>query len=127
MTATPIPRTLALTAYGDLDVTILRELPRAGARSRPTRWTAPARARAYERIREEIAEGRQCFVVCPLVEESEALQAKAATVEAERLAATEFRDQRVAADPRADADEATSRRRWRRSRWARPTCWWRPA
>ena len=55
-----------------------------------------ARARAYERIREEIAKGRQCFVVCPLVEESEALQAKAATVEAERLAATEFREQRVA-------------------------------
>ena len=56
---------------------------------------ARARARAYERIREEIAEGRQCFVVCPLVEESEALQAKAATAEAERLRATEFRDQRV--------------------------------
>jgi ATP-dependent DNA helicase RecG len=56
---------------------------------------ARARARAYERIREEIAKGRQCFVVCPLVEESEALQAKAATAEAERLAATEFRDQRV--------------------------------
>ena len=56
---------------------------------------ARARARAYERIREEIARGRQCFVVCPLVEESEALQARAATVEAERLSRTEFRDQRV--------------------------------
>jgi ATP-dependent DNA helicase RecG len=54
-----------------------------------------ARARAYERIREEIAAGRQCFVVCPLVEESEALQAKAATAEYERLRAGEFRDQRV--------------------------------
>jgi ATP-dependent DNA helicase RecG len=54
-----------------------------------------ARARAYERIREEIARGRQCFVVCPLVEESEALQAKAATAEAERLAATELRSHRV--------------------------------
>ena len=96
MTATPIPRTLALTAYGDLDVTILRELP-AGRRPVETHVVdgARARARAYERIREEIAKGRQCFVVCPLVEESEALQAKAATVEAERLAATEFRDQRV--------------------------------
>ena len=96
MTATPIPRTLALTAYGDLDVTILRELP-AGRRPVETYVVdgARARARAYERIREEIAKGRQCFVVCPLVEESEALQAKAATVEAERLAATEFREQRV--------------------------------
>ena len=96
MTATPIPRTLALTAYGDLDVTILRELP-AGRQPIATHAVdgARARARAYERIREEIAKGRQCFVVCPLVEESEALQAKAATVEAERLAATEFRDYRV--------------------------------
>ncbi len=96
MTATPIPRTLALTAYGDLDVTILRELP-AGRRPVETYVVdgARARARAYERIREEIAKGRQCFVVCPLVEESETLQAKAATAEAERLAATEFRDQRV--------------------------------
>ena len=96
MTATPIPRTLALTAYGDLDVTILRELP-AGRQPIATHAVdgARARARAYERIREEIAKGRQCFVVCPLVEESEALQAKAATVEAERLATTEFRDYRV--------------------------------
>jgi ATP-dependent DNA helicase RecG len=54
-----------------------------------------ARARAYERIREEIAQGRQCFVVCPLVTESEALQAKAAVDEAERLQATEFKDHRV--------------------------------
>jgi ATP-dependent DNA helicase RecG len=97
MTATPIPRTLALTAYGDLDATVLRELP-AGRKPVETYVVdgARARARAYERIREEIAKGRQCFVVCPLVEESEALQARAATVEAERLERTEFRDQRVA-------------------------------
>jgi len=97
MTATPIPRTLALTAYGDLDATVLRELP-AGRRPVETFVVdgARARARAYERIREEIAAGRQCFVVCPLVEESEALQAKAATVEADRLARTEFVDHRVA-------------------------------
>jgi ATP-dependent DNA helicase RecG len=96
MTATPIPRTLALTAYGDLDVTILRELP-AGRKPVATYAVdgARARARAYERIREEIEKGRQCFVVCPLVEESEALQAKAATAEAERLATTEFRAFRV--------------------------------
>ena len=76
MTATPIPRTLSLTAYGDLDATVLRELPRDGARSETFVVDgARARARAYARIREEIAQGRQCFVVCPLVEESEALQA----------------------------------------------------
>jgi ATP-dependent DNA helicase RecG len=96
MTATPIPRTLSLTAYGDLDATVLRELP-SGRRPVETHVVdgARARARAYERIREEIAAGRQCFVVCPLVEESETLQAKAATAEFERLRATEFADQRV--------------------------------
>jgi ATP-dependent DNA helicase RecG len=96
MTATPIPRTLSLTAYGDLDATVLRELPR-GRQPVETYVVdgARARARAYERIREEIAAGRQCFVVCPLVEESEALQAKAATAEFERLRTTEFADLRV--------------------------------
>jgi ATP-dependent DNA helicase RecG len=93
MTATPIPRTLSLTAYGDLDATVLRHLPK-GRRPVETHVVdgARARARAYERIREEIAAGRQCFVVCPLVEESETLQAKAATAEYERLRSTEFRD-----------------------------------
>jgi ATP-dependent DNA helicase RecG len=96
LTATPIPRTLQLTAYGDLDVTIIRELP-AGRMPVETFVVdgSRARARAYERAREEIAAGRQVFVVCPLVEESEALQARAATVEAERLRATEFKRQRV--------------------------------
>jgi ATP-dependent DNA helicase RecG len=96
MTATPIPRTLSLTAYGDLDATVLRQLPQ-GRRPVETFVVdgARARARAYERIREEIRAGRQCFVVCPLVEESEALQAKAATVEFERLRTTEFEGLRV--------------------------------
>jgi ATP-dependent DNA helicase RecG len=96
MTATPIPRTLALTAYGDLDATVLRELPE-GRQPIATHVVdgERARRRAYERIREEIAKGRQCFVVCPLVEESEALQAKAATAEYERLRTGEFKDQRV--------------------------------
>jgi len=96
MTATPIPRTLALTAYGDLDVTVLRELP-AGRRPITTHVanTVPERARAYERIREELRAGRQAFVVCPLVEESEALQAKSAIAEYERLASTELRDFRL--------------------------------
>jgi len=93
MTATPIPRTLALTAYGDLDVTVLRELP-AGRRPIETfvAATDAERARAYERIREELDAGRQAFVVCPLVEESEALQARAATAEFERLRGGELKD-----------------------------------
>jgi ATP-dependent DNA helicase RecG len=97
MTATPIPRTLQLTEYGDLDVTALHELP-AGRQPIETHVgdSASWRQRAYERAREEVAAGRQVFVVCPLVTESEALQAKAATAEFERLRATEFREQRVA-------------------------------
>jgi ATP-dependent DNA helicase RecG len=96
LTATPIPRTLQLTLYGDLDATALRELP-AGRKPVETYVVsgARARARAYERAREEIRAGRQVFVVCPLVEESEGLQAAAATAEAERLARTEFSDHRV--------------------------------
>jgi ATP-dependent DNA helicase RecG len=86
MTATPIPRTLALAGYGDLDFTLLRELPRG---RQPIETfvcsSAAERARAYERIREELQAGRQAFVVCPLVEESEVLQARAATAEFERL------------------------------------------
>jgi ATP-dependent DNA helicase RecG len=96
MTATPIPRTLALAGYGDLDFTLLRELP-AGRRPIRTFMCASAgeRARAYERIREELRAGRQAFVVCPLIEESEVLQARAATAEFERLRAGELRDFRV--------------------------------
>ena len=92
MTATPIPRTLSLTAYGDLDATMLHELP-AGRRPVKTWWVQEGkRAGAYEFIRERLREGRQAFVVCPLVSESEKLQARAAGEEAKRLAATELRD-----------------------------------
>ncbi|CAB4925988.1 unannotated protein [freshwater metagenome] len=96
MTATPIPRTLALLGYGDLDVTELRELPR-GRQPIATHVVSGERERerSYERIREELRAGRQAYVVCPLVSESEALQARAATAEHERLAATEFADFRV--------------------------------
>jgi ATP-dependent DNA helicase RecG len=95
LTATPIPRTLALTLYGDLDASVLRQLP-AGRHPVAT-WVVPEEKRsgAYEFIRERLREGRQCFVVCPLVEESVNLQARAATHEGERLAAGEFRDFRV--------------------------------
>jgi ATP-dependent DNA helicase RecG len=93
MTATPIPRTLALSHYGDLDFTVLRELPRG---RRPVETfvcsTERERARAYDRLREELCAGRQAFVVCPLVEESELLQARAAVGEFERLRDHELRD-----------------------------------
>ncbi|HEY5144681.1 MAG TPA: ATP-dependent DNA helicase RecG [Solirubrobacteraceae bacterium] len=97
MTATPIPRTLALLGYGDLDVTELRELPR-GRQPIDTHVAGGERerSRAYERMREELRAGRQAYVVCPLVAESEALQARAATAEYERLAASELVDFRVA-------------------------------
>ena len=95
MTATPIPRTLSLTAYGDLDVTTLRELP-AGRKPVKT-WVVGEEKRegAYEFVRQRLREGRQAFVVCPLVSESDKLQARAATVEAQRLARDEFRDFRL--------------------------------
>ncbi len=95
MTATPIPRTLSLTAYGDLDATTIRELP-AGRRPVKT-WVVgeEKRAGAYGFIRDRLREGRQAYVVCPLVSDSEKLRAKAAAVEAERLRAGELRDFRV--------------------------------
>jgi len=97
MTATPIPRTMALLRYGDLDITALKELPR-GRRPVATRIAAneAERADAYDLIREELDAGRQAFVVCPLVEESEVLQARAATAEYERLRGGELREYRVA-------------------------------
>jgi ATP-dependent DNA helicase RecG len=93
MTATPIPRTLALSHYGDLDFTVLRELPR-GRQPITTRVCSSEseRSAAYATIRAELAAGRQAFVVCPLVEESDALQARAATAEYERLRTGELKD-----------------------------------
>ena len=90
MTATPIPRTLSLTAYGDLDTTALHELP-AGRRPVETRVVhEEERPAAYEFLRGELREGRQAFIVCPLVSESEKIQGKAAEREAERLRAEEL-------------------------------------
>jgi ATP-dependent DNA helicase RecG len=86
MTATPIPRTLALTVYGDLDVTVLDELP-AGRTPVVTRQLPAARRdEVFARMRRMLDEGRQAYVVCPLVSESERLQAVAAQSEADRLA-----------------------------------------
>jgi ATP-dependent DNA helicase RecG len=95
MTATPIPRTLSLTAYGDLDTTALHELP-SGRKPVATRIVEEdERAGAYEFIREQLRAGRQAYVVCPLVEQSEKLQGRAAEVEAARLSQGELRDFRV--------------------------------
>ncbi|HEU4600010.1 MAG TPA: ATP-dependent DNA helicase RecG, partial [Solirubrobacterales bacterium] len=95
MTATPIPRTLSLTAYGDLDTTALHELP-AGRQPVTTKLVEEEqRGEAFEFLRRRLREGRQAFVVCPLVTESEKQAGKAAEAEAARLRAGELRDFRV--------------------------------
>jgi ATP-dependent DNA helicase RecG len=85
MTATPIPRTLALTLYGDLDLSVIDQLP-PGRQEVKTKWLKPSqRASAYAFLQRQVGEGHQAFIICPLVEESEVIQAKAATAEYERL------------------------------------------
>jgi ATP-dependent DNA helicase RecG len=88
MTATPIPRTAAMTVYGDLDTTVLDELP-PGRTPVETRWVRDLHEveAAWQKVRDEVAKGRQAYVVCPLVEESERVQAASATEELARLAA----------------------------------------
>ncbi len=96
MTATPIPRTLSLTLYGDLEVSLIDELP-PGRKPVETRTVDPAeRLGAYEEVRKEIEEGRQAYVICPLVEESEALEdVRAAEELREELANEIFPELRV--------------------------------
>jgi ATP-dependent DNA helicase RecG len=95
MTATPIPRTLALTLYGDLDVSVLDELP-PGRRPIATFSRGGSKRRQiYDFLRTQIVEGRQVYVVYPLVEESEASDLRAATEMAERLQRETFPDRRV--------------------------------
>jgi ATP-dependent DNA helicase RecG len=95
MTATPIPRTLALTVYGDLDVSVIDQLP-PGRQKIITRWRSGARRdEAYRLIAQQVSEGRQAFIICPLIEESESLAVKAATVEYERLSREVFPNLRL--------------------------------
>jgi ATP-dependent DNA helicase RecG len=96
MTATPIPRTLALTLYGDLDVSTLDELP-PGRTPIATHVVADAtlRERAYERVREEVAAGHQAYVVCALKDESDKVEVRSAKAEAERLRGEVFPALRV--------------------------------
>jgi ATP-dependent DNA helicase RecG len=94
MTATPIPRTLALTLYGDLDLSVIDELP-PGRTPIETRWTSEAQlAGVWEFLRREIARGRQTYVIYPVIEESKQ-ELKAATAEYERLAKSVFPNLRV--------------------------------
>jgi ATP-dependent DNA helicase RecG len=95
MTATPIPRTLALTLYGDLDVSVLDQLPPGRTPIVTTLRNESARGRIYDFMRNELRAGRQAYVVCPLVEETEASDLKAATEMAERLRTGPFKEFRV--------------------------------
>jgi ATP-dependent DNA helicase RecG len=97
MTATPIPRTLSLTYYGDLDVSILDEMP-PGRQPIVTEVarTAAARRGAYDLVRREVKEGRQAFVVCAAIDEGNRLEVRAAEREAERLRTEVFPDLRIA-------------------------------
>ena len=102
MTATPIPRTAAMTVYGDLDVSTLKELP-PGREPITTVWerVQPGELTLGElgvwaHVRDEVAAGRQVYVVCPLIEESEKLDARSAEATYEELSSTELKDQRLA-------------------------------
>ncbi len=97
MTATPIPRTLALTIYGDLDITLLDQMP-AGRKPIITEIIGPSQqAKMYDHVRKELQSGRQAYVICPRIEEPDpdkenTLQLKSVIAEAKRLQTTEFRD-----------------------------------
>lgn len=97
MTATPIPRSLALTVYGDLDASYLRERPGARGPGHITTRVVPMHGRsdAYDEVKRAVRDGYQAYVVCALVDESDVTQAKAATAEARRLQRQVFPDFKV--------------------------------
>lgn len=98
MTATPIPRTLALTLYGDLDVSVMKELPlgrEIGQHIKTSVCDCNHRDWAYKKIREQVKEGRQAYIVCPLIEESDKLEVKAVEEETQRLKNEIFPDLKV--------------------------------
>ncbi len=101
MTATPIPRTLALTIYGDLDLTALDEMPKGRKPIKTAIITAPKRTRMYKDIETELSAGRQVYVICPRIDEPDpdklnVLIAKSVTEEAKRLKAQTFQEWRIA-------------------------------
>jgi ATP-dependent DNA helicase RecG len=100
MTATPIPRTLALTIYGDLDLSLLDELPKGRAEVTTEVINEKGKLKAYERIRSELKNGRQAYIVCPRIDEPDpekemAIQATSAVAEAQRLQETVFQEFRI--------------------------------
>lgn len=95
MSATPIPRTLALTVHGDLDLTVIDELPSGRKSVKTTLIKQSQRKKALDLIKLEAAKGHQSYIVFPLIDESESISAKAATTEAENLRQGEFKDLKV--------------------------------
>ena len=95
MTATPIPRTLQLTVYGDLDITIIDSLPPGRQPIKTQAVEAGKRDAAYAFINSQIDEGRQAFVVCPLIEDSDTMGARSVTAEVERLQKGPFKHRRI--------------------------------
>ena len=96
MTATPIPRTLNMVLFGDMDVSVIDEMPPGRIPIETRRYLGEERYQAYDLVREQVALGHQVFVICPLVEESDTLEEKAAVAESARLQEEVFPDLRVA-------------------------------
>jgi ATP-dependent DNA helicase RecG len=95
MSATPIPRTLALTVHGDLDLTVIDEMPKGRKPVQTALLRSGERKKAHNMIKQEIISGNQAYIVFPLIEESETLSAKAATKEAEKLRSEVFPQYRI--------------------------------
>ncbi len=127
MTATPIPRTLAMTLYGDLDVSVLDEMPpwtNTGAYGPQDSSQARPSRDVYDLVRRQAAEGRQVFVVCPLVDDSDKLEVTSATEEYERLQGV-FPDLTLGSDPWPAATGRQGRCDASIPCQARSMCWWR--
>lgn len=95
MTATPIPRSLALTVYGELDVSILNQLPKGRRPIQTKIWSPNSRSQLYEKIDHEITAGRQAYVVCPLIDDNPDNEAKSVQTEFKRLQQSIFKHRRI--------------------------------
>lgn len=95
MTATPIPRSLALTVYGELDISLINHKPNNRLPIETVIWSPNSRPQLYHHIDDEIKAGRQIFVVCPLIDDSEGSEAKSVNAEVKRLKANEFKHRRI--------------------------------